>query len=164
MNQASSPSPAHTPGPWRATKAECKDVYGLDEHDAVIADDVHTDEPGRMVADICPCGNKNESAANARLIAAAPHLLVACQLALKALNDPDSDDPRLIADLETALESAIGNAEGLSGIERRPRHRVLITVKSGVAEYAADPDVEVCVLDLDNDSKPRIPAEYADLA
>ena len=74
-----------TPGPWRATKAACKEIYGLEEHDAVIGA-----EAGPMIADVCP---GPESVANARLIAAAPELLQRCKMSLidaeNALADTD---------------------------------------------------------------------------
>lgn len=61
-------APGHTPGPWWDTQSYCKEIYGLESHEAVQAD-------GRLVADICPCGDDEVAKANARLIAAAPELL-----------------------------------------------------------------------------------------
>lgn len=66
----SSTSSAHTPGPWLASVSHCEEIYGLDKHDCV-----ESRSAGQLVADICPTGDDEESAANARIIAAAPELL-----------------------------------------------------------------------------------------
>ena len=99
-----------TPGPWRATKAACEEIYGLEEHDAVIAA-----EAGPMIADVCPCP---ESVANARLIAAAPDLLEYCEGLLEdaeqLLEDPtvaQNWDWQLTVD---NLKHLIGKAEGVA--------------------------------------------------
>ena len=47
--------------------------------------------------------------------------------------------------------------------EQEPARRVLITVRGGVAEYAADRDVNVCLVDWDNEPNKEVPSDFADL-
>ena len=75
-------STAHTPGPWWPTTSNCKEIYGRESHESVMAE-------GRMVADICPCGLDEEAGANARLIAAAPELWDALDSFLEQTVDMD---------------------------------------------------------------------------
>ena len=58
----------HTPGPWTIRDNQ----------------DVMADEEGRLIAQ-CHAGYREERGANARLIAAAPDLLAACQRAIDHL-------------------------------------------------------------------------------
>lgn len=81
-----------TPGPWRANcfPVEAQRQYGGREI-------CHTGG-GR--------GGSEESEANARLIAAAPELLAACQRAYDCCYDKNSEDGRL---LRAAIDKALGS-------------------------------------------------------
>lgn len=68
---------AHTPGPWIVCETEQQDAVLSIEQDRMAI----TDEPS-IVADVDLCGDgisQSIGRANARLIAAAPELLAACQ-------------------------------------------------------------------------------------
>ncbi len=82
---------AHTPGPWKAHDASC-------EITATNSESLIT----RVVARVA---SNKKRAANARLIAAAPDLLAACQLALGAFERNDAID-------WSVLEKAIAHATG----------------------------------------------------
>ena len=47
--------------------------------------------------------------------------------------------------------------------EKDVSRRVLITVSGGVADYASDDDVAVCLIDFDNEPNKQIPTDFADL-
>ena len=65
--------PEHTPGPWTVGKG-------------ALADCVMAGDPPQVIAETWYAARKgSEIRANARLIAAAPDLLVACEAGLKAL-------------------------------------------------------------------------------
>lgn len=64
-----STSPAHTPGPWHIDRQSPYSSICIKPY------------PGRIVCDIE--GSDQETEANARLISAAPELLVACQQAMR---------------------------------------------------------------------------------
>lgn len=66
----------HTPGPWGCTETEGSWTISADADPVYIAT---VAMPGRM-------SKVDQAEANARLIAAAPELLEACQLALDSLN------------------------------------------------------------------------------
>ena len=95
----------HTPGPWKADMHHIGDGWRVfvqhkaesDQHDAIC--DLETWQKDR------------ETQANARLIAASPALLEACEMALRVLlqtgNGEDYVD-RTINDLEAALSAAKG--------------------------------------------------------
>lgn len=83
----------HTPGPWT--------IAGHDDADTMEIWDKH----GAFAS----CETRN-----ARLIAAAPDLLAACQLAL-ACADPDYDRDMDPEGVITTLEKAIGKATGIYG-------------------------------------------------
>lgn len=89
----------HTPGPWthKATAGN---------HDFIIYSEA--EDSGRDIALV-----RDFDEANARLIAAAPELLHACELALHYLNNPEDFDGDLaeIA-FATTLENAINKAKG----------------------------------------------------
>lgn len=69
-------SPAYTRGPWLT---QTYGTYAIQS------------ESGRLLAWLT-FGRSEEARANARLIAAAPDLFDACQLALDELHCPDGDD------------------------------------------------------------------------
>ena len=84
----------HTPGPWKVEQSqEYESTYTI------------VNGPGFLSHWVNP-NAEEEEAANARLIAAAPDLLVACRM---ALNDRMYKDWPAIAD---ALMAAIAKAEG----------------------------------------------------
>ncbi len=47
--------------------------------------------------------------------------------------------------------------------EKEAQHRVLIIVSGGVAEYAADDNVAICLIDFDNEPNKEVPACFTDL-
>lgn len=90
-------SQTHAPGPWK---------IGDQSHDVLSAD-------GHCVASCGPKRNYSNgmgvSLANARLIAAAPSLLAACEAALKRLDGGDLQfDNRLVGQLHAAIREARG--------------------------------------------------------
>ena len=94
----------HTEGPWS--------LDGVSDRDNTI-----------KISEKCLCGKghnaiayvsprafyKDDQEANARLIAAAPELLAACHLVLKALEDPTAED---VEALTYSITAAINKAEG----------------------------------------------------
>lgn len=99
----------HTPGPWTVTPANDGATYitGGEPRDdgsfqglACMLDDLRDDD------------DSEESAANARLMAAAPDLLAACEAALKQLNELEAyifeqTRARVSAPASAALSAAI---------------------------------------------------------
>jgi len=88
----------HTKGPWRQTTS-------------TVYDQIETAD-GEL---ICFLGMKENSKANARLIAAAPDLLAACELAAKYVSKMVADDvktamPPIIA--LNRIEAVINRAKG----------------------------------------------------
>ncbi len=83
----------HTPGPWKVKQ-------GTDV----------TEDRAKEPCTVAKCWSstfappREEAAANARLIAAAPSLLAACKMVL--------DDPGLTASANDMLRAAIAKAEG----------------------------------------------------
>lgn len=107
----------HTPGPWYASQATSKTAGPIDGYWLIRADNYV------QVADLFGLTgtrdedgddehiSNEESRANARLIAAAPDLLAACEAAarwLDALNDPDERaDDMTLAYLKLETERAV---------------------------------------------------------
>lgn len=102
---------AHTPGPWGGVTDEfglCKRAIAYPEGD----DRDH---------DLCvvQCGDPDELEANARLIAAAPDLLAACEEALEFAEDQEDvvdgdygeQKPNRAMQLASMLRAAIAKAE-----------------------------------------------------
>lgn len=93
----------HTPGPWTHTGREFNDVYDSDGQLIAVALHLRVGKPERSVA---------QTAANARLIAAAPDLLEALRGALEHWPVPSSickDRPAWEA-ARTAIAKATGQA------------------------------------------------------
>jgi hypothetical protein len=89
----------HTPGPWSTGCDEDGHmVYAAD--DSAVADALRDD------------GDAEAEVSNARLIAAAPDLLAACQVALAAYRLAGKDVPE--NSTAATLRSAIAKAEGQS--------------------------------------------------
>lgn len=87
---------SHTKGPWELTTRGLKaPIIGAN---------------GQEVCFMRQTPTLNES--DAHLIAAAPDLLAAAELALNLLREPDSDGYFDAAKLETMLETAINKAKG----------------------------------------------------
>jgi hypothetical protein len=95
----------HTPGPWKRYEG-----YGVDFRRPVITDSI-PDRDGKCVANcICYVATTNQDwDANAKLIAAAPDLLLACKVALYSLRcsgikgrSPETDT------IEAAIAKAVG--------------------------------------------------------
>src|SRR5687767_161280 len=89
----------HTPGPWQHCRItfETGDGSEKDRMKRYVSDTI--DRGGNLFFavlctkadadyDVCWTGNGHDSAANARLIAAAPDLLAACHAALARLDAP----------------------------------------------------------------------------
>lgn len=102
----------HTPGPWYVTTgvhSETTDCYDKGEtwfnvngEDGVIADVLH----GR-----CLSADEDEANANAHLIAAAPELLYACEMALQIIREiPDDYEYEDGENPVTILKNAIAKA------------------------------------------------------
>lgn len=94
-----------TPGPWEADTA---DMFG--DHNIVLAD--NTDDARAIAAVVSNLRPEGEVAANARLIATAPELLIAlCQYRddLRYPPAPDSIERRL-AMIEKLITRATGEA------------------------------------------------------
>jgi hypothetical protein len=95
----------HTPGPW-SVHGDSHTLIGADDGKMMLASAFHKHA-------VCEWQRTQaEAQANARLIAAAPELLAALQLAWKYYNDPTyQDDLTEIAfadDVVAALEKATG--------------------------------------------------------
>lgn len=100
-------NPKHTPGPWEARKSEwCEwDVHVPARESRgllyIIAGDVGGDSSGPMY------GTPED---NARLIAAAPELLDACEKAVVWLDGWASAEP-IVTELRAAIAKATGEAQ-----------------------------------------------------
>jgi hypothetical protein len=91
----------HTPGPW--------EIVGMKKEPQTVGAIVsyHSYRDGKYVCGMSVCIYGEEAEANARLIAAAPDLLAACERALEKLN--------LIGGLPATirvLQEAISKAKG----------------------------------------------------
>jgi|LakMenEpi03Aug12_release.lakeMendotaPanAssembly.Ray.scaffolds.fasta_scaffold298614_5 hypothetical protein len=113
---------AHTPGPWEARKGDVFNpdrtwgvvrVLALQECQQVDGDEAVAGSRTEIVAEVCAADNGTDEA-DARLFAAAPDLLAACQLALDYFNetrngrewrDNGGEEPGVLRD-------AINKAEG----------------------------------------------------
>ena len=99
----------YTPGPWRIGEYLIgqhawedrpdydRAIYGHDQVKIAVMEQWYKDG--------------GESEANARLIAAAPELLEACQAAFRLLNDPDADEFQAVA-VTNALAAVLVRAQG----------------------------------------------------
>jgi len=93
----------HTPGPWEYS-ADWSEYYSAHKHFSLDAGDTN------IISGCGCCGSPTiSSEADARLIAAAPDLLEACNLALNALKDNDWNEADGVF---IALRAAIAKAEG----------------------------------------------------
>jgi hypothetical protein len=116
----------HTPGPWKIKKLDVCTAIETDSESRIVSLSDHFDYQGN------PCGSiesqdktQDEIDANARLIAAAPALLVACKASLaidlgnenaiiNALDIPAdkvTDGPTVFGKFEGLLRAAIAKAE-----------------------------------------------------
>lgn len=102
MNSAITNATKHCPGPWRVVAR--KNARGQELTPCVVAPRTYTSRPGPVA--VLTAISHAETNANARLIAAAPDLLTACEA---ALNDRMYKDWPGIADL---LKAAIAKAKG----------------------------------------------------
>jgi len=95
----------HTPGPWKAKTVKALGIYANNDQQIAV---VHNEMPrgGRRQDDY------NIEEANARLIAAAPDLLEACEVLLKAAPELWGDDIEKWPRLMDRVEAAIAKAEG----------------------------------------------------
>lgn len=70
---------AHTPGPWRYEKSKCAILAGEDKvEDGLVV------EPATSIVDLYGAMGGEDTDADARLMAAAPELLDALRMALRA--------------------------------------------------------------------------------
>lgn len=94
----------HTPAPWIISENNNKEK--------VVLQELRTTPSGRDVQEkVCTIENQldwKERNANAKLIAAAPELLEACELVAKTIANPNGSD----SDFEDVLFSAIAKAKG----------------------------------------------------
>lgn len=92
----------HTPGPWKIF-----DGWGADKARPVIVDSI-PDVDGKCIANcICHVATTNADAlANARLIAAAPTLLAACQFAIA--NQDEIVGENVFRRIDDAVKAATG--------------------------------------------------------
>ncbi len=103
-NPRPTPTPKHTPGPWSAIE------YACHARTTVVADSVEGFAGARqIVAECSGCGrHADDSLADARLIAAAPDMLLALKLA-ESWIDPVRQEEW---DALLAVRAAIAKAEG----------------------------------------------------
>ena len=108
-------SAKHTPGPWRVRpnaanwRAVC-DAIGCSASEAVLSED--TAVALVVASGPHPFGKVPPTKFNARLIAAAPDLLVALQDLVALLPDPELDDDDVQKALVRNALAAIAKAEG----------------------------------------------------
>lgn len=97
--QGSGPEVAHTPGPWRNAGLVGSGIWI---------------KASKQIAVVYGPRINASAEANARLIAAAPDLLAACEAILAALNSGDVAIGRLdpIEDEEPRLRAAVAKARG----------------------------------------------------
>ena len=81
----------HTPGPWKVGTKYATDIYA--------------DRAGHAIARTCNPQAEGESEANARLMAAAPELLLACQNLMAGVDDSDMNPNFVYA--RAAIEKAL---------------------------------------------------------
>jgi hypothetical protein len=107
MNATNTNEQKHTPGPWTFEGAE---IYGDTRYVARVYD-WHNPNCDPRYHDINGA-LKAEGEANARLIAAAPELLEACQLYVRARNDGGMSMADLSGLADQAIYAAIAKATG----------------------------------------------------
>ena len=90
---------SHTPGPW--------DIFPNATKQEITIGNAHTHAPLVEASAVVP-GLDHSAWANARLIAAAPELLAACEQSLITLDPMDNDH----AELYRSLRAAIAKAKG----------------------------------------------------
>ena len=99
------PQDAHTPGPWSAQTPRWSDALG--EYVALI----QLEETGSVICKAFGCDTE-EAEANARLIAAAPMMLAACEFALARESAQETvagnGDEGLMSMLRAAIRAAKG--------------------------------------------------------
>jgi hypothetical protein len=88
-------SPSHTPGPWRAGEGDESHLVFMGEE---------------AIADTWLRGDCGDAEANARLIAAAPDLLVACKEALDFVHDMNAANRQARRQILDAIAKAEGDA------------------------------------------------------
>ena len=99
----------HTPGPW-----EVRELL----EDGVIVQQSHTYElhtPGYDVATLIPHGGPFRKLADAQIAAAAPDLLMACEMAHQFVAyyaNIEANEDTLATRLESRLAAAIAKAKG----------------------------------------------------
>lgn len=99
----------HTPGPWTIERMPIQSCggsntcYKIGPFQACIYDDWRPREVGI---------SENENSANARLIAAAPDLLAACEAAVVWMDAPEwrREKPRILAMANAAIAKANGTS------------------------------------------------------
>ena len=91
----------HTKGPWHVKKWQREHA-----NDGFVT--AITDSRGHGLFTSCQMGSHPKTQANAHLIAAAPDLLEACQLLVKADEEPDDEynDSRYITAVDVAMTKA----------------------------------------------------------
>lgn len=102
----------HTPGPWELSEAQYKDGFGTYRRVEQV------EQFGDVVASVCIRHAVNHTLnaagdANARLIAAAPDLLEACQALIAHCdkNPPMGDSLWSVQQIRTAIAKATGDAQ-----------------------------------------------------
>lgn len=111
----------HTPGPWFVgAMNDCCFVIVIDKQPFPAGDPQVRDVPGVSV--ICKVGPTLQDEINARLIAASPELLFACEAAINALigcaiPSGGCDDRNCLLETQALLRAAIQTA---TGVEMEP--------------------------------------------
>jgi len=98
----------HTPGPWTLS---ARPTYQSENDKAFWFRDVVNEPRTVRIARVSGVG-EDRAMANARLIAAAPDLLEACEVLLKAAPELWGDDIEKWPRLMDRVEAAIAKAEG----------------------------------------------------
>jgi hypothetical protein len=109
----------HTPGPWAVPfNGKCQ-AWQESRYPFLWHASVHTNpitrEDGQCTAILghrCYGATQSEAEANARLIAAAPDLLAACEKCLKHIHDEGEDHLLNSYEFTDALHNAIAKAKG----------------------------------------------------
>lgn len=106
---------AHTPGPWRVDANKTLGAYGVwtnyGDHKGFDGSLYPSQICSVLDGGIARCDDKDKRDANARLIAAAPDLLEACEAALMNLDEIHGRERQWACD---RLEKAIAKAKGQS--------------------------------------------------
>ncbi len=96
---------AHTPGPWSAFTAQVSQFSKTSRGTVAV-------EQTRAVVAELPARATAETEANARLIAAAPDLLAACQRIADWIEESDGDTGSMVRADAEAVRAAIAKARG----------------------------------------------------